>query len=170
VPLALVAADLETRREVVFREGPVWMGVLASISIPGVYPALKIGGYTLVDGGILSPVPTNVAAGMGADVVIAVRLSNTGATPADEFTVVESHGARPNALSVIMQSIEIMQARIVTDPPQVTTVTITPALDGMPGGAKLRNFAEGRRFIESGETAADEALSRIAAVLPWARR
>ncbi len=77
LPLALVAADLETRREVVFRTGPVWLAVLASISIPGVYPALKVGGYTLVDGGVLTPVPTNVAAGMGADIVVAVRLSNT---------------------------------------------------------------------------------------------
>src|SRR5262249_43070252 len=87
LPLALVAADLDTRCEVVFREGPVWLGVLASISIPGVYPALKVGGYTLVDGGILSPVPTNVAAGMGADIVIAVRLSNAASSPTDEITV-----------------------------------------------------------------------------------
>ncbi len=68
-----------------------------------------------------------------------------------------------------MQSIDIMQARIVTDPPQVPTVAITPSLDGM-SGSKLRNFAEGRRFIESGEQAADEALSRIAAIVPWLRR
>jgi len=169
VPLAMVAADLESRREVVFDSGPVWMGVLASISIPGVYPALKVGGYTLVDGGVLTPVPTNVVANMGADVVLCVRLSHTSAGPASDFAAVESHGGKPNALSVIMQAIDIMQARIVTDPPQVTTVSITPAVDGLPS-SKLRNFAEGRRFIESGEQAANEALARIAAVVPWSRR
>ena len=105
------------------------MGVPASISIPGVYPAMKIGGDTLVDGGVLTPVPTNVVASMGADIVVAVRLSNTSASRAREFAVVEAlGGARPNALSVIMQAIEIMQARIVTDPPTVTTVTVTPSL------------------------------------------
>jgi NTE family protein len=169
LPLALVAADLETRREVVFRTGPVWLAVLASISIPGVYPALKVGAYTLVDGGVLTPVPTNVAAGMGADMVVAVRLSNTSAGAAEVVAALESRGSQPNALSVIMQSIDIMQARIVTDPPQVPTVAITPSLDGM-SGSKLRNFAEGRRFIEAGEQAADEALSRIAAIVPWLRR
>jgi hypothetical protein len=61
-----------------------------------------------------------------------------------------------------------MQARIVTDPQHATTIAITPELDGLPT-AKLRNFAEGRRYIEAGEAAAETALARIATFLPWLR-
>ena len=81
VPLAIVAADIRQQREVVFRRGFLWQAVLTSVSIPGVYPASPIGGAMLVDGGVLNPVPANVAAQMGAGVVIAVKLGSRAARP-----------------------------------------------------------------------------------------
>ncbi len=74
MPLAIVAADVENHREVVIRRGLLWQAVLASISIPGIYAAQRMGEYTLVDGGVVNPVPASVAAQMGADIVLAVRL------------------------------------------------------------------------------------------------
>ena len=74
IPLALVAADILTQQEVVFRTGLLWQAVMASLSIPGVYPALWIGEHLVVDGGVLNPVPVSVAAEMGAGVVVAVKL------------------------------------------------------------------------------------------------
>jgi hypothetical protein len=61
-----------------------------------------------------------------------------------------------------------MQGRIVTDPIDATTITIAPPVDDLTG-AKLRNFKVGRRYIEAGEAAAEEALRRIRAALPWLR-
>ena len=78
-------------------------------------------------------------------------------------------GRTPSALAVMLRAIEMMQGRIVSDPVGVTTVSITPALADLPA-AKLRNFKAGRRYIEAGEAAAEEALPRIAAALPWLRR
>src|SRR5262249_58452413 len=66
-PLAIVAADMLSRREVVFRRGLLWPALLASMAIPGVYPAQRIGEHVLVDGGGLNPGPCNVAAGVGAE-------------------------------------------------------------------------------------------------------
>ena len=68
-PLAIVAADISSGREVVFREGLVWAAVLASVASPGVYPAQRMGAYTLVDGGVVNPVPRDTVVAMGADVV-----------------------------------------------------------------------------------------------------
>jgi NTE family protein len=168
VPLALVAADLPSQTEVVFRRGPIWLAVLASITIPGVYPALRVGSHTLVDGGILNPVPSSVAAEMGADVVVAVRLAPQPLEIVGEMELMESGLPSPSALSVVLHAFEVMQARIVSDLPDATTFTITPQLDGLPS-AKLRHFVDGRRYIESGEAAAEEALPRLGAVLPWLR-
>src|SRR5262249_40897832 len=51
------AADLHDGAEVVFRSGALWPAVLASSSIPVLYPAVEIGGRGLVDGGIVPPLP-----------------------------------------------------------------------------------------------------------------
>lgn len=168
VPLAMVAADIETRQEVLFKSGLLWTATLASISIPGVYPARRVDGHTVVDGGVLNPVPTSVVAGMGADVVLAVRLSSIPLGREIEAVAVESLGPVPSALSVILSSLEIMQSHIQGEPPQVTTVTIAPEF-GNVSGARLRQFKAGRRFVEAGVAAAEDALPRIHAALPWLR-
>ena len=167
VPLALVAADIRTKREVVFRTGLLWQAVMASLSIPGVYPALWIGEHLVVDGGVLNPVPVSVAAEMGAGVVVAVKLVGEAAAHADVESVA-AKGTPPSALSVILRSIELMQGRIVSEAADARVITITPALINLPS-SKLKAFADGRRFVETGEEAAEQAMPRITAALPWLR-
>jgi predicted acylesterase/phospholipase RssA len=43
----------------------MWLATLASLSIPGVYPPQHGGPYTLMDGGVLNTLPSNIAADMG---------------------------------------------------------------------------------------------------------
>lgn len=64
--------DLRTGDEVVLSKGRVREAVLASVSLPGVFPPVKIGKRLLVDGGIIGSVPVEAARAMGADIVIAV--------------------------------------------------------------------------------------------------
>ena len=166
-PLALVAADILTQQEVVFRTGLLWQAVMASLSIPGVYPALWIGGHLVVDGGVLNPVPVSIAAEMGAGVVVAVKLVGEAAPHADVESVA-AKGTPPSALSVILRSIELMQGRIVSEAAAARVITITPALIDLPS-SKLKAFADGRRFVDIGEEAAELAMPRITAALPWLR-
>ena len=65
IPLAIVAADILSRREVVFRRGELWLALVTATSIPGIYPPVRIGPHLLVDGGVLNPVPTDVVAESG---------------------------------------------------------------------------------------------------------
>jgi NTE family protein len=167
VPLALVAADLLTRREVVFRRGDIGLAVVASCSIPGIFPAQPVGPYMLVDGGVLNPIPVTVAADMGADTVIAVKLGGANVPSVSELEAAATRARRPSVLSVILRSIEIMQSRIAPEASDATTIMITPDLAEV--GAKLRNFRSGHVYIKDGEAAAEEALPRIAAALPWVR-
>ena len=71
--LALVAVDLEAGEEVIIREGSVVEGVLATTALPVIFPPLRWRGRLLIDGGVLNPVPFDVARRMGADRVVAVH-------------------------------------------------------------------------------------------------
>lgn len=74
-PYAAVATELETGREVWLTEGPVLEAVWSSISLPGLFPAIKNNNKWLVDGGLVNPVPVSVCRALGADTVIAVNLN-----------------------------------------------------------------------------------------------
>jgi NTE family protein len=167
IPIAVVATDVDTQDEVVLRRGSSAAAIFASGAVPGVFPAVRIGNRTLVDGGIVNPVPASVAASMGADVVIGIRLVHGGVVQADEFSE-EGEGPIPSAVAAIMRSIELVQTRIVTAGGSIPTILVTPEFGSMPAG-KLRHFRDGRRFVAAGEAAVEAALPRLGAALPWLR-
>lgn len=72
---AAVATELDTGREVWLTQGAVLEAVWSSISLPGLFPAIKYHDKWLVDGGLVNPVPVSVCRALGADVVIAVNLN-----------------------------------------------------------------------------------------------
>lgn len=72
---AAVATELESGREVWFREGSLKNAVRASIGLPGLFAPIQIDGQWLVDGGLSNPVPVSLCRAMGADIVIAVNLN-----------------------------------------------------------------------------------------------
>lgn len=76
VPFAAVATDLCTAREVVLREGDPVDAIRASCGVPGLFRPLSRDGRLLIDGGLVNPVPVNVARALGADLVIAVDISH----------------------------------------------------------------------------------------------
>jgi NTE family protein len=169
-PFGIVAADLPTHREVVLRRGILWRAVLASMSIPGVFPAQRMGSLTLVDGGVVNAVPASVAAEMGATTVLAVRLMSFPDVPDMETEATERSAPPPSALSAILRAFEIMQARTARESAGgAATVTITPKMQEIRSSGKLRNFADGSRYVEAGEAALEAALPRIGSVLPWMR-
>lgn len=76
MPFAATAVDIITKQEFILNKGPVLPAVLASSSVPGVFPPVKIGNAELVDGGILDPVPVAVARWLAPRLpVVAVCLS-----------------------------------------------------------------------------------------------
>ena len=68
---ASVATDLANGREVWLNEGSIIQSVWASMSLPGLFPAIKHKNSWLVDGGLVNPVPVSTCRAMGADIVIA---------------------------------------------------------------------------------------------------
>ena len=75
--LYLCAVDINSGRRIVLgREGSpevsVAQAVLASCAIPGFYPPVKAGKYTLVDGGVHSSTNLDLAAKFGCDLIIGI--------------------------------------------------------------------------------------------------
>ena len=77
IPLAVVAADLQSMEEVVISKGLVVEGVRASISMPVMFPPAKWGNRFLIDGGVVNPLPVDVVRNMGANIVVAVNVLAT---------------------------------------------------------------------------------------------
>jgi NTE family protein len=70
IPIHVVATDLITGDEVLLSSGPAVDAVLASTAIPGVFPAVTIGGRELVDGGVTNNTPVSTAVRLGADRIV----------------------------------------------------------------------------------------------------
>jgi len=73
---AAIAADIETGEEVVIQEGPLVEAIRASSSIPGLFVPVEHKGRFLVDGGLVNPLPVDVARHLGAEIVIAVDVGH----------------------------------------------------------------------------------------------
>jgi NTE family protein len=76
IPFACTAVDLESGQEIILAEGRIVEALLATIAVPGIFPAKLINGIHLIDGGILDPVPAALAKWLAPTVpVVAVCLT-----------------------------------------------------------------------------------------------
>jgi len=71
-----VATDLITGKSAILSKGNLINSIKASSSIPLRFPPIKIDSMYLVDGGIKSNVPIDVAKALGADIIIAVNTTS----------------------------------------------------------------------------------------------
>ena len=74
IPFTAVATDIITGQEIHFNKGNLVEAIRASISIPIVFQPVICNNIVLVDGGLVNPVPINIAREMGADYIIAVNI------------------------------------------------------------------------------------------------
>ncbi len=76
LPFACTAVDLRTAQEVYLSDGRVIDAVMATIAVPGIFPSTMRGEVELIDGGVLDPVPVNLARCMAPTLpVVAVALN-----------------------------------------------------------------------------------------------
>ncbi|MBA3369932.1 MAG: patatin-like phospholipase family protein [Thermoleophilaceae bacterium] len=66
VPFQCVAASIERASEHWFEQGPLVDAVMASAAVPGILPAVEIGGEHFFDGGIVNSIPVSRAVELGA--------------------------------------------------------------------------------------------------------
>ena len=79
IPFAAVATDLHTGEEVVFREGPLFEAIRASISIPSMFRPVQWKGRTLVDGGMVNTFPLNRVERTPGDILVGFNVNQIDA-------------------------------------------------------------------------------------------
>jgi NTE family protein len=146
IPLSVVATDLLNGERVVFRSGPVYQAVRASISIPGIFVPYYLDGRLLIDGGVIDRVPIHVARDMGADLVIGVDVGLY-----DQLPPVKS------IFDVILQTIDIMEREIVRVRSQDADLLIRPKVSHISSTA----FTNVEECIELGRQAMQEQADNL---------
>lgn len=154
IPFAAVACDLERGDEVVLKTtGDLALAVRASCAIPGVFvPVRHPDGRLLVDGGVVSPMPTRAVKKLGADIVIAVDLLSCGAT---------YWGTPVTLLGMLFQSAMLMLRTASKNQHYRANIIIEPQI------AHIRPDEMGKRdeLIELGEKATLDKLEEIRTLL-----
>ena len=75
IPFAAVAADIISKKEVVFTSGSVFDAIRASVSIPTVFTPVKHGDGLLVDGGVMNNIPVNHVSRTKGDLLVVVNVN-----------------------------------------------------------------------------------------------
>jgi len=148
IPLGIVATDLDSGKPILFRRGDVGTAVRASSAVPAVFQPVRIGTHEYVDGGLTSPVPVRAARDMGADVIIAVDISQ-----------LPDGGATGDALHMLLQTFSIMSRSINELELKEAEVALHPRLVGVAG----TDFTLRKKNIEAGREAALAMLPLIKA-------
>ncbi len=152
-PLGIVATDLDSGAAILFQRGDTGSAVRASSAVPAVFQPVKIGQREFVDGGLVSPVPVRFARQMGAQLVIAVDISQS----------LEGN-ATNDVMKLLLQTFSIMGRSINGFELRDADVIVRPALAGMAG----TDFSGRLRAIQAGRDAALAMLptlrARIAAL------
>ncbi|OTG76902.1 alpha/beta hydrolase [Acinetobacter terrae] len=149
-PMYVVATELKEGKKVVFNYGNTGQAVRASVSIPSMFVPTKIGKDEYVDGGLVSPVPVNVARELGADIIIAVDIL---AQPVNTET--------SNVWGLFNQNINIMQNHLAREELKHADIVIQPDLR-----EKAHIFdVKGREMtMRAGAEAAQNQLNAISTV------
>ena len=150
IPLGIVATDLGNGSAVLFQKGDTGTAVRASSAVPAVFQPVKINGRDYVDGGLVSPVPVRFARQMGADVVIAVDISNP-----------PEANAADGSLQILLQTFAIMGKSINDFELKGADLVVRPSQAGL----KSADFSSRQRAIDAGRAAMLAALPALKARL-----
>ena len=146
---AAVATDLKTGEMVVLDRGDLGLAVQASTSIPGLVEPARIGGRTLVDGNLASPVPVDAARRLGAKRVIAVDVT----FPPEQADLEDAYDA-------LYQAFSILTRRLALEERGRADLLIEPKLPEHHDMSK----ATLKALVDAGERAAFEALPKLRAL------
>jgi len=176
-PFIAVASDLVDGAEVWLRRGDGWTAVLASLSVPGVFPPVRIGDRYLVDGGAVNNVPVSAARAAGADIVLGVDVT----PPLEpEFLPDPDDATDPGGWRLILKKLR-------SPPPLLRILFRTVAVQGMAlqaqrasadytlspdvSGYDLFDFRNVSAIVERGRAATEAHIAEIRRVaLPASKR
>ncbi len=168
LPFACVSTDIVSGEEVISRQGKVAEAVRASLSLPFFFQPFFLDGRFLVDGGLVNPVPTSVAAALGANVLLSANLTTTpqnkhlpGTRP-NRRRRSSAYWKGPTILEVMAKTLYTMQFEIAQAQSQQAHVLLAPDLSAFT----WVEFHRAAEIIRAGEAYMEEAMPKVKALLP----
>jgi NTE family protein len=123
IPFSVVAADFYGTAEVEIAAGPVRRAVAASIALPALFRPVQEGGLTLIDGGVVNPLPFDRLP-HGLDLVVAIDVVGTPVRP-DKQRLPSAREAIFGASQILMQA--LIAEKLKSRRPDIL---IRPPVDG----------------------------------------
>ncbi|MBN2114998.1 MAG: patatin-like phospholipase family protein [Anaerolineales bacterium] len=182
LPCVLTAVDLKSGNEVHLSRGRLVDAILATIAIPGIFPARYIDDLELVDGGVLDPVPVAPARVLAPRLpVVAVVLTMPMGAPTQAWNIpfdrywagmilsrVLSKMHYDTVWDVFSRSLDITsramtQYRLEVDRPDVI---IRPQVYDID----MLDVVDVREVAKKGEAAVDAALPQLRGLFTWRNR
>lgn len=145
IPFACVATDIAHNREVVMHSGILAESMRSSMSIPGVFPPVKVDSMMLVDGGLKNNFPVDVARQMGADYVIGINVGNES----QKFDKIHS------TIDVLMQVLDMACANKLEDNKEDSDIFMHVDVEGY-SAASFFNEAIDTLLVHGEEAARDK--------------
>ncbi len=182
IPFAATAVSLYTGKEIILNKGKVLNAVLATIAIPGVFPSQEIGGRVLIDGGVMDPVPVQVARWMRPDLpVVAVMLHKKPENYVnDEIDIPIPITAPTNILDALnklrpVQAFKIFSRSMEVSSKHMTELTMKlykPEVIIAPlvGHIGVLQNADVDELITAGINATEKTLSLIESEANWMKK
>jgi NTE family protein len=143
IPFAAVATDIESGEAVDLDRGSLPLALRASVSLPGIFRPVSIGGRLLVDGAIVRNLPNAEARAPGADIVICSDVSEPPVAAADLRSF----------LDVMLQTLSFQMEASTLEQRRLCDVLIQADIKGLSPAAFDRAadwIAPGRRPRASG--------------------
>lgn len=181
LPCILTATDLNSGKEVFLSRGSLVEAILSTIAMPGVFPARRVDGVELVDGGMLDPVPVVAARSLAPKLpVVAVVLTIQMGNPAQTWNIplpenlpfrliaTVSKMRYGQALDVFMRSFDIVtravtEYRLEVDKPDII---LRPPVTGID----TLDRVDVHDVVKKGEAGVDAALPELKKLFTWRKR
>lgn len=151
IPFRAVATDIVTGDRVILDHGDLTTAMRASLSAPGVFSPVEFQGRMLVDGGLSSNLPIDVARQMDVDVLIVV---DCGFPLLERSKLVSVATVSSQMLAILIRHNSAEQRKTL----RPADVVIDPAL----GDFSSLDFTEHAKAMRIGEQAARGQQQRLA--------
>lgn len=161
-PVHLVATDVMSGREVLLSTGDAVSAVLASAAIPGVLPAVRRDGRTLVDGGVADNAALSQAVALGADEIF---LLPAGFACALERPPATALASAVHALSLLIEQRLVMEVAHFSERAEIR---VLPPL--CPLAVSSSDFSHGAELIDRAHRATGRWLDEGGPSLPEPER
>lgn len=151
IPLYICVTDAIQKKPVYLDRGDLVDSVMASISIPGIFPPYKIGNEVYIDGGVLDPVPAGPLLDKGMKKVIGVNLTG--------FKRGKKKRGSGSLLTDLIDSFYMMMEQLAKEPADKRIFMLNPLFELEP--ARMLAFYDWRENYEIGQTLINKKMKDL---------